>query len=177
MPNNSYSLHRVECALKDWMCLCVFCLRKIASVCFVEKLRYIQLYEADFVFFQHLFLAKKPQMHWPTIDYFPGNTSAQKAAKQTTQNVKKTFTEDLSRQAWHPMTVVLVDAAQCYDRVNHFIMSLVLWYALIGKLGLIAVLLACLQTMRFFSVHRFQWFSHIPWWEIAAKIPRGTGIR
>jgi hypothetical protein len=31
---------------------------------------------------------------------------------------------DLSWQARQPMTVVLADAAYCYDRVNHVIMSL-----------------------------------------------------
>ena len=48
------------------------------------------------------------------------------------------------------MAVVSVDAAQCYDRVNHVIMSLV-WLALIRHLGPIAVMLSCLQTMRLFQ--------------------------
>ena len=48
------------------------------------------------------------------------------------------------------MAVVLVDAAQCYDRVNHVIMVLV-WYALIGNMGPILVLLACMQRMRLFQ--------------------------
>ena len=38
---------------------------------------------------------------------------------------------DNSRQSRIPMSIVSVDAAQCYDRVNHIIMSLV-WFALIG---------------------------------------------
>ena len=37
----------------------------------------------------------------------------------------KTLMEDLSRQSRTPMSIVSVDAAQCYDRVNHVIMSLV----------------------------------------------------
>ena len=41
------------------------------------------------------------------------------------------------------MTVVWVDAPQCYNRVNHVIVALV-WYALIGKLGPVLVLLTCL---------------------------------
>ena len=63
----------------------------------------------------------------------------------------KTLTEDLSRQSRHPMAVVSVDAAQCYDRVNHVIMSL-LWLALNRHVGPIAVILSCLQTMRVFNV-------------------------
>ena len=58
--------------------------------------------------------------------------------------------EDLSRQSRTPMSIVSVDAAQCYDRVNHVIMSLV-WLALIGVVGPIKVLLHCLQTMKFFQ--------------------------
>ena len=48
------------------------------------------------------------------------------------------------------MSIVYVDAAQCYDRVNHVIMSLVL-LALIGVVGPIKVLLHCLQPMKFFQ--------------------------
>ena len=41
----------------------------------------------------------------------------------------KTLIEDLSRQSRIPVSIVSVDAAQCYDRVNHVNMSLV-WLAL-----------------------------------------------
>ena len=37
----------------------------------------------------------------------------------------KTLMEDLSRQSRIPMSIVSVDATQCYDRVNYVIMSLV----------------------------------------------------
>ena len=62
----------------------------------------------------------------------------------------KTLMEDLSRQSRTPMSIVCVNAAQCYDRVNHVIMSLV-WLALVGAVGPIKVLLHCLQTMKFFQ--------------------------
>ena len=55
---------------------------------------------------------------------------------------------DLSHQSRTPMSIVPVEAAQWYDRVNHVIMSLV-WLALIGVVGPIKVLLHCLQTMKF----------------------------
>jgi hypothetical protein len=58
---------------------------------------------------------------------------------------------DLSRPAHRPMTVVLVDAAYCYDRVNHIIMSLV-WLVLTnGNIPAIVASLLCLQTMRFYQ--------------------------
>ena len=47
------------------------------------------------------------------------------------------------------MTVVLVDAAYCYDRVNQVIMSLV-WLALTGNTPAIVATLICLYTMKFF---------------------------
>ena len=62
----------------------------------------------------------------------------------------KVLMEDLSRQSRTSMSIVSVDAAQCYDRVNHVIMSLV-WLALIRVVGPIKVLLHCLQTMKFFQ--------------------------
>jgi hypothetical protein len=58
---------------------------------------------------------------------------------------------DLSWQARQPMTIVLADAAYCYDRVNHVIMSLV-WLALTnGNIPAIVATLICLQTMKFFQ--------------------------
>jgi hypothetical protein len=49
------------------------------------------------------------------------------------------------------MTVVLADAAYCYDRVNHIIMSLV-WLVLTnGNISAIVDSLICLQTMKFFQ--------------------------
>ncbi len=58
---------------------------------------------------------------------------------------------DLSRQARHPMTIVSANAAYCYDRVNHVIMSLV-WLVLTnGNIPAIVASLVCLQTMKFFQ--------------------------
>jgi hypothetical protein len=62
---------------------------------------------------------------------------------------------DLSRQARHPMTIVLANAAFCYDRVNHVIMSLV-WLVLTnGNIPAIVAPLICLQTMKFFQCTGF----------------------
>jgi hypothetical protein len=49
------------------------------------------------------------------------------------------------------MIVTLADAAYCYDRVNHVIMSLV-WLVLTnGNAPAIVAALICLQTMKFFQ--------------------------
>ena len=86
-------------------------------------------------------------------DSSPRSTLARKAAQQNIPNLK-TLTEDLSRQDRHPMVGVSVDVAQCHGRVNPMIVTLV-WYARIGKLGPIVVLLTCLQTMRHFQCTGF----------------------
>ncbi len=49
------------------------------------------------------------------------------------------------------MTVVSADAAYCFNRVNHIIMSLV-WLVLTnGNIPAIVASLICLQTMKFFQ--------------------------
>jgi hypothetical protein len=49
------------------------------------------------------------------------------------------------------MTVDLADAAYCYNRVNHIIMSLV-WLVLTnGNIPAIVACIICLQTMKFFQ--------------------------
>jgi hypothetical protein len=58
---------------------------------------------------------------------------------------------DLSQQARQPMTVVLADAAYCYDRVNHIIMSLVCLVLTNGNIPAIITALLCLQTTKFFQ--------------------------
>ena len=64
----------------------------------------------------------------------------------------KTLITDLSRQARQPATITSVDASNCYDRVNHIIMSLV-WLALLGFVGFppIYAILCCLQHMKFYQ--------------------------
>jgi hypothetical protein len=61
--------------------------------------------------------------------YIPEELFSQKGSTAKDAKFDKSLMADLSRQARHPMTVVSVDAAYCYDRVNHVIMSLV-WLVL-----------------------------------------------
>jgi len=75
---------------------------------------------------------------------------SQKESTAEDDKFDKTLMADLSRQARHPMTVVSADAAYCYDRVNHIIMSLV-WLVLTGNMPAIVATLICLQTMKFFQ--------------------------
>ena len=82
--------------------------------------------------------------------YIPEELFSQKGSTAKDTKFDKTLMADLSRQARHPMIVTSGDAAYCYDRVNHMIMSLV-WLVLTnGNIPVIATLI-CLQMMKFFQ--------------------------
>ena len=115
----------------------------------LKKVRYIQPYKADFNFFQQIIFGKEATNVLTNNGFFSKEHFNKKGSTAEDAKFDKISTEELSRQARHPMAVVSVGRAQCYGRVNHMIMALV-WYALIGKLGPIAGLPTCLQTMTYF---------------------------
>jgi hypothetical protein len=125
-------------------------LEKIAGVCLVEKLRAIQLYEADFNCFNHFIFGRAAMDTLTKNDYLPEEIFSQKGCTAKDAKFDKTLIANLSRQARHPMTVVSADAAYCYDRINHVVMSLV-WLVLTGNTPAIVATLICLQTMKFFQ--------------------------
>jgi hypothetical protein len=108
-------------------------------------MRQISIAITNFIFGQHA-------MHTLTESgYIPEELFSQRGSKAEDAKFDKTLMADLSRQARHPMIVTLADAAYCYDRVNHVIMSLV-WLVLTnGNIPAIVATLLCLQTMKFFQ--------------------------
>ena len=125
-------------------------LEKIAGVCLVEKLRYIQLYKADFSFLWKFIFGREALDTLTENGYLPEEHFSKKGSTTEDNKFDKTLTKDLSRQSRYPMAVVSVNAAQCYNRVNQVIVSLV-WLALIRHVGPIAVILSYLQSMRVFQ--------------------------
>ncbi len=125
-------------------------LEKVAGVCLVEKLRAIQLIEADFNFFQGFIFGKMAMDELTQSGFLPEEHYSKKGSTSEDAKFDKTLMFDLSRQARQPMTTTSVDAHTCYDRVNHIIMSLV-WLVLTQSFGAIACILACLQGMIFSS--------------------------
>jgi hypothetical protein len=93
-------------------------LEKIAGVCLVEKLRAIQLYEADFNCYNQCIVSKQAMQTLTDSGYIPKELFSQKGSTAEDAKFDKTLMVDLSRQARQPMTVVSADAAYCYDRVN-----------------------------------------------------------
>jgi hypothetical protein len=126
-------------------------LEKIAGVCLVERLRTIQLYEADFNCYNQFIFGRQAMQTLTDSGYIPEELFSQKGSTAEDTKFDKTLMADLSRQARQPMTVVLANAAYCYDRVNRVIMSLV-WLALTnGNIPAIVLTLIYPQTMKFFQ--------------------------
>ena len=124
-------------------------LEKLTGICLVEKLKYTQLYEADFNFFQQFIFGQEAMKLLTEQKLLPEDHFSKKGSTGEDAKFDKTLMNDLSRQSRTPMSIVSVDAAKCYNRVNHVLMPLV-WLALIGVIGHMKVLLHCLQTMIFF---------------------------
>ncbi len=126
-------------------------LEKIAGVCLVEKLQAIQLYEANFNCYNQFIFGKAAMDSLNSIGYMPKELFSQKGSTSEDAKFNKILMANLSQQARHPMTVVSADAAYCYDRVNHIIMSLVWLVLKNGNIPAIVTSLICLQTMKFFQ--------------------------
>lgn len=135
-----------------WPVVLQVMLEKVAGICLVERLRSIQLYEADYNFYNQFIFGQKAMSALTEHGYLPEEHFSQKGSTAEDAKFDKTLMADLSRQARHPMAIVSVDASNCYDRVNHVIMSLV-WLALLGMSNFtaIAATLFVLQSMRFYQ--------------------------
>jgi hypothetical protein len=124
--------------------------REVAGECLVKKLQAIQLYEADFYFYKQFKFGKEGMKAINKVDYIPGELFSHKESTVEDAKFDKTLTSDLSRQARQLMTVVLADAANCYDRVNHIIMLLVWMAALQGNIPAMVAALISLQMMKIY---------------------------
>lgn len=125
-------------------------LEKVAGVCLVEKLRSIQLYEADLNWFMKFIFNDGAMSALQAIDYLPEEHYSKKQSTAEDACLDKTLTFDISRQSHTPMAIMSVDAAQCYDRVHHGLMSLV-WLALTRDLPAVQILLSCLGDMKIYT--------------------------
>jgi hypothetical protein len=126
-------------------------LEKIAGVCLVKKLRATQLYETDFNCYNQFVFGKEAMQKLTDSEYISEELFSQKGSTAKDAKFDKTLMADLSRQARQPMAIILADAAYCYNRVNHMIMSLV-WLVLTnGNIPSIVAAMICLQTMKFFQ--------------------------
>jgi hypothetical protein len=109
------------------------------------------LYKADFTCYNQFVFGKVAMDLLNSIGYAPEELFSQKGSTSEDAKFDKTLMADLSRQARHPMTVVSANAAYCYDRINHIIMSLEYLVLTNGNIPAIVASLICLQTMKFFK--------------------------
>jgi hypothetical protein len=136
---------------KSWSVGLQVMLEKIVVFCLVDKLRAIQLYKADFNFYNQFVVGRKAMNTIMSNNLVPEELFSQKGSTAEDAKFDKTLTTDLSRQARQPMTIVSADADNCYDRVNHVILLLI-WLTLLHKnIPPIMSALICLQTMKFFQ--------------------------
>ncbi len=123
-------------------------LEKVAGVCMVGKLWAIQLYKADFNCYNQFILGKKAMKTMTDKAYVLEELFSQKGSTAEDAKLNKTLMADISQQARLQMAVVSADTANCYNRVNHIIMSLI-WLVLTnGNIPAIVAALVCLQTKR-----------------------------
>ena len=125
-------------------------LEKIAGVCLVEKLHAIQLYDVQYNQFQHFVFGQEAMKNLTENGFLPEEQFSQKRITEEDAKFDKTLMYDLSCESRRPMGVSSANASNCYDRVNHIIMSLV-WLVLIGDFKSIFVALLCIQTMILFQ--------------------------
>ena len=116
----------------------------------MEKLQAIQLYKADFNCVNHFIFGLAAMEALTKNNYLPEELFVQKGCTAKDTKFDKTLMANLSRQSRLPMSVLSADAACCYDRVNHIVMSWV-WLVLTGNMPAIVATLICLQTMKFFQ--------------------------
>lgn len=133
-----------------WAVALQITLEKLAGVCLVDKLRSIQLYEADYNWFNKFIFNDGALRALESAGALPEEQFSHKGSTAEDACFDKTLTVDISRQSRIPMALILVNAAQCYDRVNHTMMSLV-WLALQVPIKAISIILSCLQYMKIFT--------------------------
>lgn len=101
-------------------------LEKEAGVILVEKLRAILLMEADFNMGNKLIYGVRMMSHARKVGVIPQEHFAEKEKTAQEGKMVGNFFWDVSRQRRVPAAAASVDAANCYDRVNHAYASLVL---------------------------------------------------
>ena len=125
-------------------------LEKVAGICLVDKLRSIQLYEADLNWFMKFIFNDIALSKLENTGLLPEEHYSNKGSTSEDACLEKTLTFDISRQSRSPMATISVDAAQCYDRVHPTLMSLI-WLALTNHPHSVIILLHVLQQMKIFT--------------------------
>ena len=115
---------------------------------YIDKLRAICLFEADFNWLCKLIFAKKMMNKGKDKGIIPTEQLAKAGSQSKEGGVIKALSNDINRTLHIPSAVVSADLAQCYDAVNHAMCSIALQAFGVPILA-IKFMLICLQTMNF----------------------------
>ena len=141
---------RCGCPPSRWGVGLQVMLEKIAGVALVNKLRAILLMEGDYNYFNKFAFGYEAMNALYDIGYVPDDQYSQKQSTAEDAKMDGKLTMDISRQLRQPMASTSADAANCYDRINHIIMSLLL-IAITGWVGAVTALLYPIQIMKFYQ--------------------------
>ena len=123
-------------------------LEKIAGVTFVNKLRAICLFEADFNYWTKLVFARRMMKKAREEDGIPDEVYAKKGSHCDDATMSKVFFCDLSRIMRHPAAITEADLGECYDRMAHPPTSIAMQSWGVPK-SACKVVLTALQLMQF----------------------------
>ena len=94
-------------------------LENIAGVIFVNKLRAICLFEADFNYWTKLIFAQRMMKKAREEGGIPDEVYSKKGSHFDDATMTKTFFTNSSRIMRHPATITEADLGECYDRMAH----------------------------------------------------------
>ena len=114
----------------------------------VDRLRAIQLYEADFNWFNGFVFGKEAMDTMTAAGFVPEEPFNQKESMAEDAKFDKTLMCDISCQSLLPLGIVSVDASNCYDRINHLLMALI-WLGLTDNWVVVTLALYCFSVMKF----------------------------
>lgn len=141
---------RCGCPPERWGVGLQVLLEKIAGVALVNKLRAILLMEADYNYLNKYIFGYEALNSLAAEGYLLDEQYNQGESTAEDAKMDERLTFDISRQLRQPMASTSADAANCYDRINHLIMSFLL-LSITGCIGAVACLLYPIQTMKFFQ--------------------------
>ena len=118
--------------------------------CTMDNMRYLNMYEADFNYFQAVYIGDEATQSLTEGGHLSEEHFSKKGSTAIDAKFDATLMTDISRQSRNSLAIVSVDVAQCYDRVNHVMLTL-LWIALLKSTVIVKVILECLKTIKFYQ--------------------------
>ena len=115
----------------------------------VGKLRAILLKEADDNFHSGVMFGGRLMERARTIGFIPEEQMAEKQCTAEDGAFQKVLYYDYTRLRRISSSTISADAANCYDRVNHILLGLLLW-AVGMPHGPIAAMLITIMTMKYY---------------------------